>query len=92
MWCPVGGLAGGFGAGCISQDTYLLYGICDKSGNAQFGKTHFFRHPVRGAKRTKLHKVCKILHNESILITKLHSIVKQLAHAPIFLDNDFLHG
>ena len=27
IWCPVGGLAGGCGAGCISQDTYLLYGI-----------------------------------------------------------------
>ena len=25
IWCPVGGLAGGFGAGCISQDAYLLY-------------------------------------------------------------------
>ena len=25
IWCPVGGLAGGFGAGFISQDTYLLY-------------------------------------------------------------------
>ena len=25
IWCPVGGLAGGCGAGCISQDTYLLY-------------------------------------------------------------------
>ena len=25
--CPVGGLAGGCGAGCISQDTYLLYHI-----------------------------------------------------------------
>ena len=24
-WCPVGGLVGGCGAGCISQDTYLLY-------------------------------------------------------------------
>ena len=24
-WCPVGGLAGGCGAGCISQDTYILY-------------------------------------------------------------------
>ena len=24
IWCPVGGLAGGCGAGCISQDTYLL--------------------------------------------------------------------
>ena len=24
-WCPVGGLAGGCGAACISQDTYLLY-------------------------------------------------------------------
>ena len=23
--CPVGGLAGGCGAGCISQDAYLLY-------------------------------------------------------------------
>ena len=25
IWCPVGGLAGGCGAGCILQDTYLLY-------------------------------------------------------------------
>ena len=25
IWCPVGGLAGGCGAGCISLDTYLLY-------------------------------------------------------------------
>ena len=25
IWCPVGGLAGGCGVGCISQDTYLLY-------------------------------------------------------------------
>ena len=25
IWCPVGGLVGGCGAGCISQDTYLLY-------------------------------------------------------------------
>ena len=25
IWCPVGGLDGGCGAGCISQDTYLLY-------------------------------------------------------------------
>ena len=25
IWCPVGGLADGCGAGCISQDTYLLY-------------------------------------------------------------------
>ena len=33
---------------------------------------------------SKLHKVCKILHNESKLITKSYSIVKQLAHAPIF--------
>ena len=24
-WCPVGGLVGGCGAGCISQDTYLLF-------------------------------------------------------------------
>ena len=29
IWCPVGGLAGGCGAGCISQDTYLLYDIHD---------------------------------------------------------------
>ena len=27
IWCPVGGLVGGCGAGCISQDTYLLYVI-----------------------------------------------------------------
>ena len=27
IWCPVGGLAGGCGAGFISQDTYLLYMI-----------------------------------------------------------------
>ena len=25
IWCPVGGLVGGCGAGCISQDTYLPY-------------------------------------------------------------------
>ena len=25
IWCPVGGLPGGCGAGFISQDTYLLY-------------------------------------------------------------------
>ena len=25
IWCPVGGLDGGCSAGCISQDTYLLY-------------------------------------------------------------------
>ena len=25
IWCPVGGLVGGCDAGCISQDTYLLY-------------------------------------------------------------------
>ena len=25
IWGPVGGLSGGCGAGCISQDTYLLY-------------------------------------------------------------------
>ena len=25
IWCSVGGLAGGCGAGSISQDTYLLY-------------------------------------------------------------------
>ena len=25
IWCPVGGMAGGCGAGWISQDTYLLY-------------------------------------------------------------------
>ena len=25
IWCPVGGLVGGCGTGCISQDTYLLY-------------------------------------------------------------------
>ena len=25
IWCPVGRLAGSCGAGCISQDTYLLY-------------------------------------------------------------------
>ena len=25
IWCPVDGLAGGYGTGCISQDTYLLY-------------------------------------------------------------------
>ena len=24
IWCPVGGLAGGCGAGCISQDTYYF--------------------------------------------------------------------
>ena len=29
FFCPVGGLAGGCGAGCISQDTYLLYDIHD---------------------------------------------------------------
>ena len=28
IWCPVGGLAGDCGTGCISQDTYLLYMIC----------------------------------------------------------------
>ena len=27
IWCPVGGLVGGCGAGCITQDTYLLYKI-----------------------------------------------------------------
>ena len=25
LWFPVGGSVGGYGAGCISQDTYLLY-------------------------------------------------------------------
>ena len=27
IWCIVGGLAGGCGTGCISQDTYLLYQV-----------------------------------------------------------------
>ena len=31
IWCPVGGLAGGFGAGCISQDTYILYSNYDSA-------------------------------------------------------------
>ena len=33
IWCPVGGLAGGCGAGCISQDTYLLYKYRNKEQN-----------------------------------------------------------
>ena len=31
IWCPVGGLAGGCGARCISQDTYLLYTYQEKA-------------------------------------------------------------
>ena len=31
IWCPVGGSFGDCGAGCISQDTYLLYDNFDTS-------------------------------------------------------------
>ena len=27
IWCPVGWLVGGYGAGCILQDTFLLYDV-----------------------------------------------------------------
>ena len=37
IWCPVGGLAGGCGAGCISQDTYLLYLLLLTKVAASFG-------------------------------------------------------
>ena len=32
IWCRVGGMAGGCGAGSISQDTYLLYIVDIRNG------------------------------------------------------------
>ena len=76
VWCPVGGLVVGlWRAGCISQDTYLLYDIthrwlqslsyihqmfCQRS-NEGCQLPHFFARP-------QLHKNCQHHHQERVQI------------------------
>ena len=56
IWCPVGGLAGGFGAGCISQDTYILYSNYD---SASVGVSAGVIGTIGGCESTYAHGPCR---------------------------------